>query len=393
MKATRGQVGVIVAVSTVLTLCAALEIRSRSHHDGAQPQATATSTETAEGTAPETASPRPFGGPVESRRTTAPVAPGMAVIGLAFGSQDSGYALLARCGPGEYGKRRCDSMLMATLDGGLSWIERSLPEHGDAELILAVADDRTIGLGAADDAWYVSLDQGRSFQRRPYSPIPYELRPGEFGLLCPDPLARGGCEGPLVEYRRDGPHRFNAEPPLPRLSTDVALAGTTLWAVTADAGKAYAAQSLDRGTTWQRRDPPAAAGVVSDARLTSSPDGKEAWLSAVLDGTATALWQFDPAGAAWRLVPPTGPRPKVNDVAALGGGVLAAVAPEGFGFLLTGGTRWVRPRQSVFNRVASLRLLRDGTLMARGGSGDTWLGVGSGIDRHWVDVTLLAPQG
>jgi hypothetical protein len=318
----------------------------------------------------------------------------MEVSGIAFGSQDNGYALLARCGPGEVGGRHRASALVVSLDGALSWIERSLPEHGDAELTLVVADEGTVGLGAGKDAWYLSRDRGRTFERRPYAPIPYELRPAEFGLACPDPLARGGCEGPLVEYRADGPHRFNVEPPLPRLAFDVALVGTTLFATTtADLGKLYVAVSLDRGLTWQRRDPPPVVGSASEPHLTWSLDGKEVWLSAVLDNATTALWQFDPATVGWRPVVPDGFRPKLDEVSALGGGLLVAVGPNGLGYLTAGGTRWSRPRQGLFNNLEAVIVLRDGTLMAHSSTGDTWLGVGSGVDRVWVDVTVVAPSG
>src|SRR6266542_4143553 len=333
MQAARARVVAAVAVVAVVVLCVAFGIRSRERTDDRGGPSTASRTPEGQPTGPRGSS----GGLSESRRTPAPVGTGMAVTRLAFGSQDNGYALLARCEQGEIGKRKCASALVATLDGGLSWIERPLPEHQDAELILVVHDEHTLGLGAADQAWYVSLNQGRSWERRPFGPVPYELRPAEFGVLCPNPLAPHGCEGPLVEYRPEGLRRFNSEPPLPRLAYDATLAGTTLWAVTADAGKVYAAMSVDRGHTWQRRDPPAPTSVVVEHRL-------------------------------------------------------AALTYGGFGYVLDDGAQWARARQALFGRFIALSQLPDGTFQAYAENGDVWLGVGSGTDRHWIDVTVVPPR-
>jgi hypothetical protein len=389
MQATRGQVVAAVAVGAVVVLCVALGIRSRDDSTGTRGGPPSARTNAPQ----EQASPGVSGTAfTESRRTLAPVGSGMEVTALAFGTQDNGYALLARCGPGTVGSRHCDSVLVTTLDGGLSWIERQLPTHGDAELTLVVRGERTVAVGATGAAWYVSVNQGRTWELRPAGPLPYELRPAEFGVICPDPLVRGGCEGPLVEYRPEGPKRFNTEPPLPRLAFDVALVGTALWAVTADAGKVYAAVSLDRGSTWQRRDPSPAAGVMVRPRLTASPDGKEIWISAEQDAGTTALWRYDTVLGTWLVAPPANPRPRLSDVIAVGANRLAAVADNGFGYVVDDGTRWALARQGLFNRFVGLALLTDGTLMARTDNGEIWLGVGTGSDRHWIDVTVLAPR-
>ncbi len=388
MQAARARVVAAVAVVAVVVLCVAFGIRSRERTDGRGGPSTASRTPEGQPTGPRGSS----GGLTESRRTPAPVGTGMAVTRLAFGSQDNGYALLARCEQGEIGKRKCASALVATLDGGLSWIERPLPEHQDAELILVVHDEHTLGLGAADQAWYVSLNQGRSWERRPFGPVPYELRPAEFGVLCPNPLAPHGCEGPLVEYRPEGLRRFNSEPPLPRLAYDATLAGTTLWAVTADAGKVYAAMSVDRGHTWQRRDPPAPTSVVVEPRLSASLDGKDVWISGKQANETTALWRYDAAAGAWSLAAPTTPPPRLFDVIALSEHRLAALTYGGFGYVLDDGAQWARARQALFGRFIALSQLPDGTFQAYAENGDVWLGVGSGTDRHWIDVTVVPPR-
>jgi hypothetical protein len=391
MTATRGRIVLVVAVGTVVLLCALIGIRARAAREASGPQPGSTFAPDTRQSGPATGT-RPVGGAAESRRTVASVAPGTEVTGLAFGSQDDGYTLLAKCAPGEFGKRHCSSTLLVTLDGGLSWIERTLPEYGDAELTLAVAGARTVGLGVTGTWWYVSVDEGRTFQRRPYAPLPYELRPGDFGLVCPDPLVRGGCEGPLVEYRPDGVRPVTTGPPLPGPPSDVVVTGTTLWTAGTAGGRAYVATSLDRGTTWQRRDPPPAPGPVTGARLTASADGTDVWLSATVDGGSIALWQFDPSGI-WRPVVPVGPVPRLFQLVALGGGVLAATGVDGFGYLTAGGTRWIQSRQGVLRRVSAFTLLGDGTLLVHADEGTVWIGIGAGLDRRWIDVTVLAPTG
>jgi hypothetical protein len=312
---------------------------------------------------------------MESRRASAPSGAGLAVVALRFGDQDKGYGLLRRCeGQG------CEHALVATLDGGLSWITRQVPATA-SPLELVVPAPTTVLLRDGDAGWYVSTNAGRSFARRPPSPAPPELaRPG-YRVGCVDSPARPDCPTALFADGAGGARPVPSQPPLPGRLVDAEGSGPRVWAVGVEAGRVAAAVSADSGGTWRRVDPPAARDPLPAPELAVSADGAQAWLTA-----GAAVWRFD--GAAWLPVPTAGDRPALREAVALGGDALGAASPEGFGLLVDGGTRWARPAPVVLARIGAMSLLGDGTLESVAGDGEVWLAVGEGPRRHWVHLTL-----
>jgi len=402
MVAARGRVGLVAGLA-VLGVLVALAVRScGERRPGAQPPAPQVVAPSPSG-GPATPSTGPSGGPsVEQRSASVPLGLAMPELRMVFGSADVGYGLLSQCE--NDAPRRCRSALLVTLDGGQSWVERQLPEHGEAPLWIKVVDATTIGLFADDGpaAAWLSRDTGRTFQRRPRFPPPAETVPDGWVADC----LGLDCARQVYEYRADGPHRLTTQPPLHSPLRLLKFDGTRLWAgAVAPDGRPELAVSRDRGNSWKRSDPPVAALRIGDIEITVSPDGRDVWLvQRTTSGESAMLARFDPAAAVWRPVRLPDEAGDVIAAAALGNGELAATTFNTVGYLVAGGTRWVSPQDMGIHAV-TIGLLSDGTLavtfiaIATETNGNplydaqsVLLGVGGGTSRQWIQVRLVPSQ-
>jgi hypothetical protein len=348
-------------------------------------------------------------GPTEindlERRAAVPVPAGMAPHTLEFADVDHGYALYQRCDPDPSASpdtagaaaANCSAAMVATLDGGQSWVARTLPVTRSRGFQLYVVDARTVLVAAAPDRWYVSHDSGRTFTPSPIGvrPPEYDLLGGPLEVACPS--GAGDCARPSVlRVTPTARVPLASQPALP--GTLVAArqgADGRVWAVSLQGDVAYPALSRDQGRSWLRGAPlgPGGGRRIERALLLVSADGADAWVVLVTAAGFPALWWWDQPAGRWRSGEVAGhPEPASAAgvaVAPAGAGVLAMVVNGRLGYVLDGGARWSWER--TVRLASSVRALADGTLAVPTSVGlELWLGIGTGQARQWRHVLLVS---
>jgi photosystem II stability/assembly factor-like uncharacterized protein len=335
--------------------------------------------------------------PSDERVSLLKVPNGMQISTVQFADVDTGYALFLSCPKG------CTGALFVTLDGGFSWLQREFPAGSQTtNLKLYPVDHSTVLLHAEGDAWYVSRDTGRTFTSSLQQPVEWRLIAGPVQTRCADGSIPGdasgagqsgttpGCGQRAVRVAADGERPLATQPPLPGRLQDARLSRDgRIWAVAEDRAMLYTAASADGGRTWTRQNPVTAPPQFASARLYTSPDGQDVWLTSSGATGAPLAWWFDQTGWQPQSELPT-MNPDLVTFAAAGGGALAVGLGFRIGYLLVenGKPRWVpeeRPRS-----VGVVGTLPDGTLIASRGAGERWLSTGRGFNRSWVHVSVDA---
>jgi hypothetical protein len=327
------------------------------------------------------ASTRP--GIAEVRRVQVPVPIGFANRVLTFVDSSRGYAFYTRCGDdGQTPDPTCEASLLATVDGGRSWVVRRLPQPFATNHQLIAGETGVLLLLAEPYGWYVSTDGGVSFRRIGTGtdpPAEYYLLSGRFQLWRQE---RGPSR--LVDYLDGHARAVPAQPAVVRSATDVKYDESgQLWVTGLEGGRAYVALSLDEGRTWRRREVPGPSGGLVSAWLELSPGAGDVWLLGQPDPTAfPRLWLLN--GANWVEQPALGAPPRMRSVAAVGNGVIAVSTPDGGGLVSHQG--YAASDWPLTNGY--LRTLSDGTLLSKPDYGEIFLGAGHGTYRRWVQVIV-----
>lgn len=334
--------------------------------------------------APPAASSTPArSGIAEVRRARVPVPGSFGLQAIAFVDRNRGYALYAHCGGEATTEMQiCHAILVATVDGGRTWSVRRHPRPNATNQQMVVGDDGVVMLLSNPYGWYLSRDGGLTFRRTgpPESPPQeYFADAGRFQVWNPGNAVRRAVEY-VNGHRRD----LAAQPPFASGPTDVERDESgRLWAVGIEDGDAVAALSRDDGRTWRRLDVPGRDGWLVSAWLEISAGGGDVWLLASAGPSAfPRLWRF--GGEGWVSMPAVGAPSRILSIAPVGGGALAVAEPDGAGLVnyRYWDTNW--PLAG-----AQLAVLADGTLMAsRALAGEIFLGLGHGLDRRWVQVSL-----
>jgi hypothetical protein len=323
------------------------------------------------------------------RRATAPVPAGFPVTDLEFVDADQGYALFQRCDQ----PRACRVALGVTLDGGYSWLERSLPFTPQGRVTLRVGLNEEAAnlllLRAEPIGWFVSRDSGRTFEQRPLLPPPLEvnLTGPRYVHRCPSSNPACPAPRPVLAIGADGVEAVRAGfPPVGDLTGLQADGdGGKLWAVGHQSGTVLVAVSADQGHSWT------AAGVipVGPAILSAPPilavssSGADVWLAGNGYGFRRA------ADGRWSPVPAMKDATDLRSAVALGQDVLLLAGTRGASTVT--GDRWVPDAPP---EVAALRDLGGGVVQGyvASGSADTvWLCRCDGPDRQWIRVAVMAP--
>lgn len=384
-------------VLTALTLVAAAVATGASACQPARPAGVATTPNT-------TAEPDRTEINDLERRAAAPVPRGLAPHTLEFADVDHGYALYQHCDPdasaspdaGGAAPLVCTAALAATLDGGQSWVARTLPVARSRGFQLYVVDAQTVVLAAAPNAWYVSHNAARTFTASPAGirPVEYDLLAGPVAARCP--AGADDCaHRSVVRVGPAGRAPLVTQPGLPgELVAAREGADGRIWAVALQAGVAYPALSRDQGRTWVRGGPLAPGGRrVDHALLLLSADGADAWVVLLTVDGFPALWWWDQAGGRWRPGEAAGrPEPASGagvSVAPAGHGVLAMVVNGRLGYVADGGAHWLWER--TLRLASSVHALADGTLAVPTSVGlELWLGIGAGQVRQWRHILLVS---
>lgn len=305
------------------------------------------------------------------------------VQSLTFVDSTRGYVLYTRCQDGPAPETSCEASLIATVDGGRSWLVRRHPQPFAANQQMVVSDNGAVMLLAEPYGWFISRDGGLTFRQTgdaEHPPDDYYTLPGRFQLWysSTDPVR-------VVEYAGGRPHGVPVQPPLPAV-TDVKYDESgRLWAAGVDAGRPAVALSGDAGRTWQRQQVPGRGDPVERVSLQMSAGASDVWLVAQENQDAfPQLWLFD--GERWQERSVADHPAYILSVAALGSGALAMTLPRGAG-LVQGRTYWGTdwPLDG-----GMLRVLPDATLLAsKGPGGEVFLGLGHGVHRQWVHVLVL----
>jgi hypothetical protein len=322
---------------------------------------------------------------VDVRAADVPVPPDFDHHDVRFADATHGAVLFTRCGvddPAAGTRDACSALLYVTSDGGRTWQQRRHPQTVAAVQQIRVGPDGMILLLSGPNAWYVSTNEGRSFQRYPYTPEPpvahLQALAGEFQLCCGD----GPAE--LVRYADGKVAAVPAAPPLPgRLTAAVLRAERDLWAASVERGIAYTAFSADGGRTWKRSDVPGSQGGLVRLGLSVSADSSDLWLLGFRadEKRFPAVWRLDPTG--WRLMPADGRPEAFRNAVPVGAGLLAVTGPLGSGLA---GERWTA---TDWPSGGDLQLLGDGAVQVDDErDGTVWLGVGGGVNRRWAQLVL-----
>jgi hypothetical protein len=320
---------------------------------------------------------------VEVRRVRVPIPSDFTLQRLTFVDSARGYAFFTRCGESN-SEPSCEASLLATVDGGRTWTVRRHPQPFAADEQMVVTGNDAVMLLADPYGWYLSRDGGLTFRRtgppgRP--PDDYYTMPGRFQVWNP-----GNGPSRVVEYVDRQLQDLPVQPPIADGTTDVKSDETgRLWVAGLERGKAVAALSRDDGRTWQRQQVPGPNASLVSAWLEVAAGASDVWLLASPGPPAfPRIWLFN--GTGWVEQPATGAPSQMRSAAALGNGVLAVSVPDGGGLVVP-----PRYRESDWPLAgANLKVLYDGTLMAsREASDEVFLGLGHGVNRQWVQVTLV----
>jgi len=331
---------------------------------------------------PSTASVRPPNAGVadEVRRTELPLGQGFRLHTVEFGDRDHGFAMFIGCDQAApQPKEGCPAELFGTADGGRSWQPIRHP-HRLAENHQMYVRGDTLVLFAEPHGWWFSTDRGATFRHDASNETPYAYHEafGRYQACCD-----ADAERKVVEFVDGRMRPVPTQPPVPNVGP-VELARDTLYAAGLKDGRPYAAISDDRGRTWRRTVVAGGADGLDMLQILVSSGGEHVWLM----GTRSRfgfpqLWLYD--GQGWRPSGATGHPLEYLSAAALDDGSVAITGPSGAGVVSGGayGTLdWPVGRGWIF-------VLPDGTVFSRVDN-DVWLGVGSGVDRRWIEVELSA---
>lgn len=325
----------------------------------------------------------------EQRGGRVPIPDDFSLQSLEFVDAIEGYALFTRCGEARDPtpappRPTCTAALLATVDGGRSWLFRPHPQPVAANQQLIVGDGPgELMLLAEPYGWYRSVDGGRSFRRIGYSDEP----PPEYFELSGPYQTWGSQDGRerVVEYVGGRRQDLPAQPPLPYGPAQVAYdGGSRLFAAGLAGGRPVVAISFDRGRTWQRYEVPGPVDSLTTVWLELSAGGGDVWLLGQREPRMfPALWRFD--GSSWLPEQAAGHPAQIYGAAAVGAGLLAVTGPAGSG--LVGQERYVVSDWPLAG--TDPRVLRDGTVMTgRHADGSIWLGAGFGPNRRWTRITI-----
>jgi hypothetical protein len=318
---------------------------------------------------------------VERRVADTPVSRYYSLMTVEFSDAQHGAALYARCSAPTGSHDECLAGLVVTTDGGRSWqgVEHPAPAAENQQLYMG--RDGTIVLLAEPRGWYVSEDYGRTFRAEPYGrfPVAYRTLEGSYEICCD-----GDAVPVLRRFVGERPVPVATPPPLPGALVAVAYRPSwDLWAASLDDGRPYTAYSRDGGRTWTVAPVPYPDDRLRFLRLQASSDQLDLWLVGDRDRvTFPAVWALGARG--WERPAPSGAPPTYAATAAVGGGVLAVTGAAGTG-LLTRSGRFVA---TDWPAGIWLRTLSDGTIQVTDDNGRVWLGTGSGLQRHWVELVL-----
>jgi hypothetical protein len=288
----------------------------------------------------------PLSQQVEVRRSQLDAPAGYNVQTVEFADASHGFAELVTRQP--VATDRYGSALFSTVDGGLTWHPLADPRQPSSSPQLYTVDNRTVVLLAEPYGWYVSIDAGASFERRPSDPAPSEL----------DALDALGA----------GSHPLACEPAC---------------------------------------DPPPAhpGGSPYRVEVSASPDGHDVWLVGYLSSAGAGVGSVAPSrrkdvgvpllwlrvGGRWvpkGVIGAPTPTLDVYSVTPIGGG-LAAVAGSHASFFLVDAA-WHPVDLSP--RPEWVSTLRDGTVFAIAPTNRTYyLGTRTGSTVRWVQVALDTP--
>jgi hypothetical protein len=330
---------------------------------------------------------------------TIPAPDGYRLLTVEFADARHGYAAVLTDEPvnaataADPTQFRYASAIFATSDGGESWRQLADPREPGPSPQMYTVDAMTVVLLDEPVGWHVSTDGGASFRFSPGLADPPELdrlyHPGRVRLECND-----GCavvvDGSVV--------------PTPLAGVVSAAAGGAgrFWAGAVLAGEASTVVSDDEGRTWTDVPVPEhPAGPVERVRLSIAPDGSDVWLVGYpplaaggvgqrapvrrKDVGVPQLWRWD--GQAWQVRGTVGApaaRQHPYSVAAIGGGLVAAVGPGGLWLV---NEAW--HGTELFPVPEWVTTLADGTIFATGPtSGVYYLGKREGRLVSWVRLNL-----
>jgi hypothetical protein len=329
------------------------------------------------------------------RRNVVPVPKGTAPRGVEFADADTGYALFTSCVAGQ----PCQVGLVFTLDGGGSWVARKLPFDDAIDVDMRLGRGNVLIIKAAPAGYFVSRNNGNTFERRPLTPAPVELNLAEpqYSTGCPDVAATDcpdlqpwvigddAARRPLPS-RPSGNHRYTGL----TATTDGTLwlaaqttATTTVGATGTGSGPLIAAwSSTDRGRTWKSEGSIRASDPATVARPVVAPDGSDVWL-------------VGPRFAARRTGP--GAWTEATAMREVGEVFSAEVLPGGAVLIASNQGVWVldqqqRIRDQAARLIFRLRRLNPQTILGYPAqrSGEIWLCTPKPKACDWSHVAVTA---
>ena len=378
---------------TSLVVLAALAALLALTGGGCQPA------ETDQAATPEVSYPEVLPGPTGpedryNRQAQAPVPAGLSPKAIEFATVDRGYALFEGCVAG----RPCRVALAVTLDGGSSWLARTLPFAEAAAAEMRLGRGNVLMLKLDPHGWFVSRDSGRTFQQRPPEPPPSELNLAgpQFQIGCLDTQATPcGANTRLLEIGPDGAKQaLPSQPGVANFSSMALGADGRLWLVaeatdgsTSPLTRTVTAWvSTDHGKSWSsagstRFNP---ASVGSRTVVVVSPDGGDVW---IVDNGFAAMRAAD-----GRWVEATAMREidRFSGAEAMPGGKVLIAGPAG---------TWAvglqqRYRDARARGIFSLRRIDQSVVQGYVGqqSGEVWLCAWTDPTCTWTRVSVSAPQ-